>query len=37
MGTSEQVTTLKQHAANGDGASAEALLPLVYRQLRAAA
>jgi RNA polymerase sigma-70 factor, ECF subfamily len=37
MGAFEDVTTLMESAAAGDGASAEALLPLVYQQLRAAA
>lgn len=35
--SSEQVTLLMQNAASGDRAAADALLPLVYSQLRAAA
>jgi len=35
--TSDDVTTLMQSAAEGNSASADALLPVVYQQLRAAA
>lgn len=37
MPSPEDITILMQNAADGDGASAAALMPLVYQQLRAAA